>query len=228
MIIGSGLIASAMRSSLADQDIYVFAAGVSNSGCKDETEFVRERARLSRALLECPRSKRFIYFGTCSVSDPDAAKSMYVQHKLAMESLVSCHPKSAIFRLPQVAGRTPNPHTLLNYLYARIARSERFSMWSRSTRNVLDIDDVAKIVRSLIVDEGVTNEIIHIAHNYSVRIFEIVAVFEEITRKVAIFDEVELGSAYAIDCSRIRGAISRCGIDLGGDYLNRVLRKYYA
>ena len=50
----------------------------------------------------------------------------YVRHKIEMERLVSDHAKFVIVRLPQVAGRTPNPHTLLNYLYARVARSEKF------------------------------------------------------------------------------------------------------
>lgn len=227
VIVGSGLVANAMRAAFVNHDVCVYAAGVSNSGCTDAKEFERERARLEIALAAHASATRFIYFGTCSVDDPDASKSLYIQHKLAMEHLAANHPRYVIFRMPQVAGNTPNPHTLLNYLFARIARSERFSIWARSTRNVIDIDDVAQIALALVVDEGVVNEVINIAHSRSVSIFEIVSEFELITGKCAVFDEVQLGNAYSIDCSRIESAVAQCGVDLTGDYLGKVLRKYY-
>ncbi len=227
VIVGSGLVASAMRAVFVNPDVCVYAAGVSNSGCTDAKEFERERVRLEIALAAHAGARRFIYFGTCSVDDPDASKSLYVQHKRAMEYLAANHSRYVIFRLPQVAGNTPNPHTLLNYLFARIARSERFSIWAKSTRNVIDIDDVAQIARVLVVDQGVVNETINIAHSRSVSIFEIVSQFELITGKRAVFDEIQLGKAYSIDCSRMERAVAACGVDLTGDYLGKVLRKYY-
>lgn len=227
MIVGSGLIATAMRSVFAEHDACVFAAGVSNSSCKDSAEFARERARLVEALDNHATAVRFIYFGTCSVGDPEAVQSQYVQHKLAMEKLVREHSRHVIFRLPQVAGRTPNPHTLLNYLFARISRSESFAVWNKSTRNVLCVDDIAQLANWLVWHEGAINETISIAHPKSVRIVEIVSAFETITGKRAIFNELLLGSAYAIDCSRITDAMMRSGVDLSGDYLSRVLVKYY-
>jgi glycosyltransferase involved in cell wall biosynthesis len=38
------------------------------------------------------RLDEVVYFGTCSVSDPGARNTTYVQHKLAMEQLVRTHP----------------------------------------------------------------------------------------------------------------------------------------
>jgi nucleoside-diphosphate-sugar epimerase len=228
MIIGSGLIATAMSPVFAEQDLCIFAAGVSNSSCRDDAEFARERARLVQAMDEHSRAGRFVYFGTCSVGDPEAVQSQYVQHKFAMETLVAEHPRHVIFRLPQVVGHTPNPHTLLNYLYARISRSESFAVWMNSTRNVLCVEDIARLVRWLVLHEDSVNETISIAHPQSVRILEIVTAFEKITRKRAIFSELPLGSAYTIDCARIAGAISSSGVDFGNDYLGRVLTKYYA
>lgn len=227
VIVGSGLVASAMRAAFVNHDVCVYAAGVSNSSCTDAKEFERERVRLEIALAAHASAGRFIYFGTCSVDDPDASKSPYVRHKRAMEHLAANHSRYVIFRLPQVAGNTPNPHTLLNYLFARIARSERFSIWANSTRNVIDIDDVTQIARALVVDQGVVNETINIAHTRSASIFEIVSQLELITGKRAVFDEIQLGRAYSIDCSRIETTVAKCGIDLTGDYLERVLRKYY-
>ena len=51
MIIGSGLLARSFESSLGSKsDVCVYAAGVSNSGCNDTTEFYREQLRLTEAL----------------------------------------------------------------------------------------------------------------------------------------------------------------------------------
>ena len=93
----------------------------------------------------------FVYFGTCSVADPEVRHTAYVQHKLAMEQMVSAHSRNLILRLPQVAGKTPNPHTLLNFLYGRIARSESFNLWSKARRNIIDVADVTAIAEQLIM-----------------------------------------------------------------------------
>ena len=144
MIIGSGLLAHAFSSAfLQREDVCIYAAGVSNSSCTDAHEFARERQRLEDALRQAMHVDTFVYFGTCSVADPDSQNTPYVQHKLAMERLVQAHPQGLILRLPQVAGKTSNPHTLLNYLYARISRSEKFDLWSRAKRNIIDVAEVA-------------------------------------------------------------------------------------
>lgn len=69
-----------------------------------------------------------------------------------MEALVTHHPRHLILRLPQVAGRTPNPHTLLNYLYARISRGESFRLWRNARCNIIDVDDVAAIGKHAIYE----------------------------------------------------------------------------
>ena len=227
MIIGSGLVASALKQSLSVLECCAYAAGVSNSGCTDPGEFSRERARLIAALATYGETERFLYFGTCSVSDPGAAKSGYVQHKLAMEALVRDHPRHLILRLPQVAGHTPNPHTLLNFFYARISRSEKFEIWERSTRNVLDIDDIAILVSHLVLQEGAVRETINVANPASMPVSAIVAAMENVVGKPAIFDTRASGSSYSIDCARIEPAIRQSGVNLQGNYLERVLKKYY-
>src|SRR3954452_3643005 len=105
MIIGSGLIARAFaaRESALDS-ICIYAAGVSNSTCRDALEFARERERLGAALAATATSNRFVYFSTCSIDDPWSASSAYVAHKVAMEVLVRGHDNHLIVRLPQIAG----------------------------------------------------------------------------------------------------------------------------
>ena len=205
----------------------IYAAGVSNSSCSDVQEFARERQRLSDALQQAKDVDAFVYFSTCSVADPEAVGSPYVQHKLAMEGLVADHPRHLILRLPQVAGKTPNPHTLLNYLYARIARSESCSLWKNAKRNIIDLDDVAAIALQLIADANVRNLTLNIANPVSYPITAIVEVMERVVGKRAIYKVVDRGSGYPIDTHAILPVLDRASVEFRDGYLERVISKYY-
>lgn len=228
VIIGSGLIARAFAPHAGQLgDVCIYAAGVSNSSCSDAREFAREHQRLGAALRDAAADTLFVYFSTCSVADPDAQASGYVRHKLAMEDVTRQHARHLILRLPQLAGETPNPHTLLNYLFARIVRSERFQIWARAKRNIIDVDDVARIALDLIDVEHAAGETINVASPHSSGMVDIVRSMEQVLGHRAIFDAVERGSSYAIDTQRIAGALQRCGISFPETYLHTVIGKYY-
>jgi len=228
IIIGSGLIARAFVPQLtALPGAWVYAAGVSNSSCLDPREFERERARLAEALAAAPPASLFLYFSTCSVDDPAMRESAYVRHKLAMEHLVRRRDRHLVLRLPQLAGKTPNPHTLLNHLYARIVRSERFAIWRGATRNIIDVDDVARVVTDLVVSENACGETINVANAHSYGIFAVVRSLEKVTGHKGIFDIIDRGTGYAIDIDRIQAALHRCRLSFPEDYLLQVIRKYY-
>lgn len=229
MIIGSGLIAHAFRTAYAhSKTVCIYAAGVSNSACCDEHEFARERQRLIAALDRYQDIGCFVYFGTCSVGDPAAQHTPYVQHKLAMERLAATHPRYLILRLPQVAGHTPNPHTLLNFLYAHIARSESFELWNHATRNIIDVEDVAAISTLLIGDKAARNLTVNIANPVSYTMPDIIAAMEHIVGKPAIYALVERGSEYTVDVSAMRPLLDSASVKFDNDYLENVMGKYYA
>lgn len=229
MIIGSGLIAHAFRPFYAQSDsVCLYAAGVSNSGCTDEQEFARERERLTAALQQAQQMDAFVYFGTCSVADPEARDTPYVQHKLAMEQLVAAHPRYLILRLPQVAGVTPNPHTLLNFLYAHIARSEAFQLWRNARRDIIDVDDVAAIARQLIDDPAARRTTVNIACPENYAMTDIVAAMERVVGKRALYKVVERGAGYTIDTRAMLPLLERAGVQFDAGYLQRVIGKYYA
>ncbi|MGZ5596179.1 MAG: NAD-dependent epimerase/dehydratase family protein [Usitatibacter sp.] len=229
MVVGSGLIARAFIGAGGDSlaDTCFYAAGVSNSGCRDEREFLRERGLLERAMAEVAGGERFVYFSTCSIEDPSLGGSAYVGHKIEMEKLVRERPRHLILRLPQVAGRTPNPHTLLNYLHARMARSERFQIWGGASRNIIDVEDVAAIAMDLIVREDAASETINVANDRSWPMREIVARMERVLGVRAIYDVLDKGTAVAVDIERISAAVARCAVGFGESYLDRVIDKYY-
>jgi nucleoside-diphosphate-sugar epimerase len=228
LVIGSGLLAKAFSNSFSNnENICIYAAGVSNSSCIDTHEFIRERQRLSNALEHGMYAQAFVYFGTCSVNDPDVQNTAYVQHKLEMEELVSVHPSYLILRLPQVAGKTPNPHTLLNFLYACIMRSEAFSLWTKAQRNIIDVDDVSLIVRLLISDKERRNTTINIANPTSYTMMKIVSVMEQVVGKPAIYNEVERGSGCYINTDVIQPLLNKLHLNFGDNYLENVIDKYY-
>ncbi|MBI4524929.1 MAG: NAD-dependent epimerase/dehydratase family protein [Deltaproteobacteria bacterium] len=226
MIIGSGLLARTFHDAAKDRsDVVIYAAGVSNSQCRDVREFDRERNLLERSLQATDVLTCFVYFSTCSIADPESPDTPYVQHKLRMEQIVRAHPSHLILRLPHVAGRTPNPHTLLNYLYARIARGERFAVWRHARRNVIDCNDLRTLSLALI-DSGVRGETLNVANVRDYAILEIVRTLERICRGHAVYDLVDRGAAYPIDVSRLL-PFAEAAITFNESYLENVLRKYY-
>jgi len=228
MIIGSGLIARVFLDAFANRDdVCIYAAGVSNSSCVDSREFEREQLRLLSALDKFANVDVFIYFSTCSVFDPEAYNKPYVQHKLAMEKLVSEHSSYLIIRLPQAVGRTPNPHTLLNYLHARIARSETFHLWNKAKRNIIDIDDIVSIVREIISDPSSRSITVNVANPINYSIMEIVIALERVTGKQAVYVVDERGTDYTIDIQRICPLLKRVEVKFDDNYLERIIGKYY-
>ena len=228
MIIGSGLLAKAFsRVSLQLDKVCIYAAGVSNSNCIDLQAFDRERGRLSSAIENLANEITFVYFGTCSVLDSEMTNKPYVMHKLAMEEIVKKHPKYLILRLPQVAGKTTNPNTLLNFLFAHISCGEAFKVWSKAKRNIIDVDDVVSIAMLLLADSSLRNITVNIANTSSYSLIEIVHTFEKILEKSAIYEIEERGSDYYIDTKRIYPLLEKARINFSEDYLKKVIKKYY-
>lgn len=229
MIEGSGLIAQAFMHEGAHRldDTCIYAAGVSNSGCQDSYEFMRERERFEAVFAACLADTRIVYFSTCSIEDPALHASAYVQHKLRMEARVRRCPRHLILRLPQVAGRTSNPHTLLNFLHARMQRGERFQVWAGAVRNIIDAADVARIALDLIRREDAQGETINVANACSNGMLDIVHAMERVLDTRAEFDLLDKTSGAFIDVGRIEAAVRRCGIRFGDAYLARVIDKYY-
>ncbi len=229
MIIGSGLLARIFYDAYEDDDnVCIYAAGVSNSGCVDKKEFKRERDRLVDTINGLPKEKLLVYFSTCSIYDEELSDSAYVKHKLAMEELVANRTNHLIFRLPQVVGYTPNPHTLLNFLYARITRSERFHIWKNAQRNVIDVEDVASISAVFINDPAVRDVIINIANPENYSVLDIVTTFERVLHKKAICDYENKGGEYAIDVGQMQSVADKSGAVFDEAYLEKIISKYYA
>ncbi|TCL70391.1 NAD-dependent epimerase/dehydratase family protein [Rhizobium sp. BK251] len=202
----------------------VFASGVSNSGESRPEEFLREKQMLLETLS---LDKLILYFGTCSVSDPQLRNSPYVLHKEEMEGLVRSQKDHVIFRLPQVVGKTSNPNFLTNYLFRKITLGEHFEVWKYAKRNLIDVEDVAAIASYLVRTSLVNGTTQNIASPFSTSVLQLVEVFELVLGKKARYSLVEAGGSYVVDSALAAEVAMPSGVDFNDAYIEGVVRKYY-
>lgn len=227
MIIGDGMLSRAFAARYGQHpDVLVFASGVSNSQETIAASFDRESTLLDSALAAHPGT--FLYFGSCNIADPDRTGTPYAHHKREMEARVLAHPRGLVLRLPQVVGITENPNTLTNYLRDRILRGEVFTIWENAERNLIDVEDVALIAAAML-DEGIVlPRAMSIASRESLPMPTLVSIFERVLDRKTVFRSDPRGAAVRIAADECLATASRIGLDLGGDYAERVIRKYYA
>lgn len=226
MIIGNGLLAQAFSSEFSDDaDHIIFASGVSNSQEDRPQAFARERELLLSTLAE---NKKLVYFSTCSVHDPALSLSLYVRHKIEMEKLILNSTKNMVFRLPQVVGKTQNPHTLTNYLYRQISTRSSFKIWLDARRYLIDVADVASIAAYLIKNDQSGGLITNISYPHSISILDLVGIFENLLEIPAIYDTVNAGAAYEIDTLTAKETAIKIGTHFNQDYVRKTIHQYYA
>ncbi len=224
MIVGRGLLAQRFAAKFADDNgVVVFASGVSNSGERNDAAFDREAGMLQAALTRA--EGRFVYFSSCGVAASSLA-TPYMRHKSRMESLVLSYADGLVLRLPQVVGRTANPHTLTNFLSAKIMAGERFDVWANAERNLIDIDDVFAIACAHI-DTTSGGQAVSIASDDTLPMPRIVEIFESVIGRSALYDTVDAGEPMPIE-NRVSSVLAKSlGIYLGRGYTETTIRKYY-
>lgn len=226
MVIGTGLLATAFHTYSEVKEVILFASGVSNSAETRLEAFDRERLLLENT---CQRieNQLLVYFGTCSVIDPELTESPYIIHKLRMESLVKRCNRYMIFRLPQVVGTTQNPHTIVNFIHAHIVKGKKFQAWQGACRNLIDVVDVYRIADYLIQHRIFPNQVTTIATPINTKIVDLVRILEEVTHQRAHFEILERGSCYEIDVRHLNPYLKLLNISFSEDYPKQIITKYY-
>lgn len=225
MIIGTGLLASVFDASEVEAArAIVFASGVSNSLETRPAAFEREEVLLRNALGNV--AGPFVYFSTCSVSDLSRWHSPYVQHKLAMEEMVRASRRHFVLRLPQVVGKTSNPHTLTNYLANRIMSGTQFEIWRNAIRCILDVDAVASATMLLLRDEA-RCVVADLAPPEVVTMLELVQMMQSALGREASYSQMEQGGGPVPSSDLLVSMAPNIGLDLSPGYTRRTIHKYY-
>jgi len=228
VIIGRGLVAKAFSGDWQeDPATVIVAAGVSNSAEMDRAAFEREEALLED-VLSASAPRHVVYFGSCAVGNPAERKTPYLRHKAAMEARVLADPRGQVFRLPQVVGEGGNPHTLTNFLFARIQAGEPFDVWAKAERNLIDIRDVALLGTHVLRHAADYPRVMSLADTRSTNMLDIVRCMERVLDRQANCRVLDQGVAFPIDTRDCQRAALDCGVPLGEGYLSRLLARYYA
>ncbi len=227
MVIGSGLLAHRFESYHKDDRFLIFASGVSNSKTKNPEAYTREIDLLRECIQQYP-DKIIVYFSTCSIYDPDEVKSAYVQHKLKIETIIQTTvPQYYIFRVSNVAGRSSNPNTLLNYFFYHIKNGINFDLWTNACRNIIDIDDVFQIADQILKNGLPSVEPINVGSPINYPVKEIVTAIEFFLTTKSNYVEVNKGSCFETDLSVIQPILQQSGLQFNSEYLAGLLAKYY-
>ena len=227
MVIGNGLMAQAFYRYMNDDNILIFASGVSSSKFCTAYDCSREEALLRKSLDKCGDKILFVYFSSCSIASSNLVNDLYHTHKKKMEGIIQMNTKRyAIFRLPNVVGSFGNLDTLFYYLVDKVKRQEAFELWSGAKRNIIDIEDVVNIVNNIIDDNIFINEITNVANLKDVTVDEIVY---EIAKHLGVdvnYSKIEYNDNYFIDTTKVHSIIDRMGLNFNANYLERVVKKY--
>lgn len=227
MVIGSGTMAKAFTELADDDNFLVFASGVANSKEVLPQAFEREHNLLIENISKYQHS-HFIYFGTCSIYDLDEKNSTYVLHKLAMEEIIKVNcPNYTIFRVSNVAGFTTNTTTILSYLVNNIKNNIAFKLWAKAYRNILAIDDIAKVVMYLIKNKKYSNRVINVANPQNYAVGYLVNEIELFFQIAANYETVDKGSLLEIDTTIVENIFPELGIHFTNQYISQILHKYY-
>lgn len=221
MIIGNGMLANSLRP-FDEENIIVFASGVSNSLETKDSEFDRE-ILLLRSTVEKFPNKKLIYFSTCSIYDLSKVESPYVMHKLKVEEIISkiC-PRYTIFRVGNAVGSGGNPNTLINFLENSIRNGQMISLHNNARRVLIGVDDIANLVSQNL--KSFDNKIVNVVYPHQFQLIEVVTTLEKHLQLKANYKLVDEGSAYNMEFDEIMKSYFR-GIS-PEEYLQKLYTTY--
>lgn len=221
-IIGRGLLAKSFESIAFDKDVLILASGVSNSQETRVSEFSRE-LDLINSEISLNAASTVIYFSTCSLCFEKVTP--YTIHKLNVEKILAekCN-EYHVFRLPQVVGFVNNT-TLISYFVGSIVNGLEVSLQSRSSRDLIDVDDVARIVGFLVNNEKGLNSVVNIAAGNSIPVYDIFTYISNFTGLEGRYYLSDNGDNQKINSDFLKKAIST-DVIFKDDYWKYVLNKY--
>ncbi len=223
MIIGNVMMAKAMQK-IDNDDLLIFASGVSNSLETDEKAYLREYHLLQKTIEKYP-TKKLIYFSTCSIYDSSKKDTEYIKFKLKIEQFIKENSNNyIIFRVGNVVGKGGNPNTLINFLKNSMVNKVEFTLFANAKRLLIAIDDVVKFVG--LYQNTFQNEIVDLYYPYQYSVFDVFQVVENemITNGGGRYKLKDIGTEYELKENMILNEFFK--EELPKDYLSRTIARY--
>ena len=173
--------------------------------------------------------KKTIFISTADVTHNLTNNSKYVKNKIKIEKLIKKKFKHYIIvRLPQIIGKTKNKKTLIQSFYSKIKNNEKIVILKKYKRNILDIADVIKVLKLIIVDKTIKNKTITLSNKYFVSPIDIIKIFEKKLKKRAkyVFKNSPK-QIWTLNYNKNSKYFRRANIRFNRNYLSKKINKYY-
>jgi nucleoside-diphosphate-sugar epimerase len=230
-IIGNGFIGKSLnkiKKDLIKTNYIIYAAGISHSKTKSKKNLNRE-LNLFKFFVKKNISKKIIYISTADVTNNILNKSLYVKNKIRIEKLIKRKFKNyIILRLPQIIGKSKNKNTLVNYFYYNIKNDKPLVLIKNFKRNVLDIDDILKLLKTIVYSKKAKNKVIILSNKYSVQPLDIVKIFEKKLNKIVSFKFKKIKKQiWPLYYKKNAHYFRKAKITFDRNYLLKTINKYY-
>jgi len=225
MVIGGGMVAKAFAAFENEQQVLVFASGVSRSNEVRAEVYQREIDLFEKQDTDL----RLVYFSTCALFDPTLSNGPYVKHKLRMEERIRrSFQNHLIVRLPNLVGHTKNPFTLTNFIRDHIVQQETFELHLYAARYIMDVEFVAQDLAPLIRSNERQGTSINVCSDEPIPLPQLVLLMEKILDKKADVIRTDKGHRYSVDNADFMAHLDvRHRHRYALDDLENTLRKYY-
>lgn len=181
-IVGKGFIAKNLikiKKEIIKSGYIFYAAGISNSKINSQYELKKEISLFKKFTYKNNNNK-IIYISTADVTNNLSNNSKYVLNKIKIEKIIKKRFENyIILRIPQIIGKSKNKNTLINFFYNKIKNKKEIKLYTNVKRNILDITDVLKIIKKILINKKINNRIIVLSNRYSIKPIQIVRIFEK-------------------------------------------------
>lgn len=181
---GNGFIAKNLRKIIIPKNFFIYAAGVSNSSSKNKKFFKRELNQFKNYLKKIKTNDVIIYISSTTLENKSLKNIQYVKNKLKIEKIIQRQIKNyIIIRLPQIVGKNNNKYTLTNFIFNCFKKNKELALWQNSIRNIIDIEDLIKIIEKYLNNKPKINSIINICNPRSIEVSKLIYIFSKILKK---------------------------------------------
>jgi len=238
-IIGNGMVARAFtpyHHNNALDDVVIFASGVSDSSTTDDAEYRREQTLLYATLQQCAvADQRLVYFSSGGAiygptdhprdeRTPTYPTTRYGQQQLLCEGvIVNSGVRYLIVRLPNLVGPSQH-HAQLIPALVNHALSGEATLFTNATRDLLDVDDCARLVVALLRNVP-TDEIVTVASGVSCPIQAIFTIICDVLTVQPQVTHISKGDQQRFDISKMRGFLKE-RVQFDDTYPKQLIHKY--
>ena len=226
--IGNGFIAKNLKKikSNLNKPYLLYCAGVSNSKSINKKEYQKEIRKIKNVISKIKKKTILVYISTTSINDKNHNKDKYVSNKIKIENLIKDKvDKYIIIRLPQIIGKTKNPNVISNFLFNKIKNRKFFNAWVNSKRNLLDIDDVKKIVEKILKQKFKESFTVNIYNSKYTSVISLINILSKILNIKPMYKRLEFLDKNKVTKNKKKQ--NKIIIYTSKNYLKNILKKYY-